>query len=62
MQLEALLQGILRQEAGDRLPYAFYVDDRPLVEELGAHLHTHKVTEVLCYCMVTVLTLVCCMY
>lgn len=44
VQLEALLQGILRQEAGDRLPYAFYVDDRPLVEELGAHLHTHKVS------------------
>ena len=42
-QLEALLNGLLRQEASEKLPYAFYIDDRPLLEELGSHLHTHKV-------------------
>ena len=41
-QLETLLNGLLEQE-NHRLPYLFYVNDRPLGESLGKHLVEHKV-------------------
>ena len=42
-QLETLLNGLLNEDA-QRLPYLFYVQDRPLGESLGQHLLQHQVT------------------
>ena len=41
-QLETLLNGLLSEE-GRRLPYLFYVQDRPLGSSLGEHLLQHQV-------------------
>ncbi|KAK9807942.1 hypothetical protein WJX73_005187 [Symbiochloris irregularis] len=43
-QLEILLNGLLTQEDGDKLPYSFHIQDMPLLGELGAHLQAHKVS------------------
>lgn len=42
-QLEILLNGLLVQEDGEKLPYSFHIQDMPLLGELGAHLQIHKV-------------------
>ncbi|CAI5986354.1 unnamed protein product [Closterium sp. NIES-65] len=39
-ELTALLNAILNNE--ERLPYAFYIDDREVSEPLGEHLRQHK--------------------
>ena len=44
-QLETLLNGLLAQEAGEKLPYSFFVHEQQLAEELGAHLLRNKVRE-----------------
>ncbi|GBG84316.1 hypothetical protein CBR_g38286 [Chara braunii] len=41
-ELEVLLNSLLQNE--DKLPYTFYIDDRELVGELGAHLLEHNVS------------------
>ena len=41
-QLETLLNGLLDHDS-QRLPYLFYVNDRPLSDSLGKHLVEHKV-------------------
>ena len=42
-QLETLLNGLLSQEAGEKLPYSFFVHEQQLAEELGSHLLRNKV-------------------
>ncbi|GJP46253.1 hypothetical protein CLOM_g5559 [Closterium sp. NIES-68] len=41
-ELTALLNAILQNE--EKLPYAFYIDDREVSEPLGEHLRQHKVS------------------
>eukprot|EP00899_Mesostigma_viride_P016657 jgi/Mesvir1/24993/Mv16951-RA.1 len=41
-QLQNLLNSLLENE--EKLPYAFYLGDLELVEELGAHLQAHEVS------------------
>ena len=40
-QLETLLNGLLQQT--EKLPYSFFIEEQPLTDGLGAHLHKHKV-------------------
>ena len=40
-QLETLLNGLLQQK--EKLPYSFFIEEQPLSEDLGVHLHKHKV-------------------
>ena len=40
-QLETLLNGLLQQ--AEKLPYSFFIEEQPLTDGLGAHLHKHKV-------------------
>ncbi|KAK9840799.1 hypothetical protein WJX81_005490 [Elliptochloris bilobata] len=41
-QLETLLNGLLQQK--EKLPYSFFIEEQPLADDLGVHLHKHKVS------------------
>lgn len=42
-QLEILLNSVLKAEDGEKVPYSFHIDDKEVVQELGAHLLHNKV-------------------
>ncbi|KAL6771834.1 hypothetical protein ACKKBG_A27985 [Auxenochlorella protothecoides x Auxenochlorella symbiontica] len=41
-QLEILLNSVLKAEDGEKVPYSFHIDDKEVVQELGAHLLHNK--------------------